>query len=138
LGGAAVTVDGAPVALRDTMVHRGAMLSGLPNLVLTIGYTNASWTLRADLIAQYVVRLVKRLAKKKADYVVAERDPTVAERPLLDFSSGYVQRALDALPTQGDRFPWRVHQNYLRDLIVTRYSRLEDPALHFRRKKGAN
>jgi hypothetical protein len=120
------------------MVHRGAMLSGLPNLVLTIGYTNASWTLRADLIAQYVVRLVKRLARKQADYVVAERDPSVAERPLLDFSSGYVQRALDALPTQGDRFPWRVHQNYLRDLIVTRYSRLEDPALHFRRKKGAN
>ena len=108
LGGAAVTVDGVPVALRD------------------------------DLIAQYVVRLVKRLDKKKTDYVVAERDPTVAERPLLDFSSGYVQRALDALPTQGDRFPWRVHQNYLRDLIVTRYSRLEAPALHFRRKKGAN
>ena len=138
LGGAAVTVDGAPVALRDTMIHRGAMLSGLPNLVLTIGYTNASWTLRADLIAQYVVRLVKRLAQKQADYVVAERDPTVAERPMIDFSSGYVQRALDALPTQGDRFPWRVHQNYLRDLIVTRYSRLADPALHFRRKKAAN
>ena len=137
LGGADVTVDGASVALRDTMVYRGAMLSGLPNLVLTMGYTNASWTLRADLIAQYVVRLVKRLARKGADYVVAERDPDVQPRPLIDFSSGYVQRALDALPSQGDRFPWRVHQNYLRDLVVTRYSRLEDPALHFRRKKGA-
>ena len=133
-GGAGVTVDGEPVQLRDTMVYRGAMLSGLPNMVLTMGYTNASWTLRADLIAQYVVRLVKRLAHKGADYVVAERDPSVGPRPLIDFSSGYVQRALDALPTQGDRFPWRVHQNYLRDLIVTRYSRLEDPALHFRRK----
>ena len=133
-GGADIVVDGVPVRLRDTMVHRGAMLSGLPNLVLTMGYTNASWTLRADLIAQYVVRLVKRLAHKGADYVVAERDPQVEPRPLIDFSSGYVQRALEVLPSQGDRFPWRVHQNYLRDLVVTRYSRLEDPALHFRHK----
>jgi cyclohexanone monooxygenase len=58
----------------------------------------------------------------------------VGERPLIDFSSGYVRRAADVLPRQGDRFPWRVHQNYLRDLIVTRYSRLEDEALQFRRR----
>ena len=138
LGGARVTVDGRAVALKDTMVYRGAMLSGVPNLVLTIGYTNASWTLRADLITQYVMRLVRRLRERGSDYVVAERDPAVGEMPLLDFSSGYVQRAMDVLPKQGDRFPWRVHQNYLRDLMVTRYSRLEDPALHFRRRATAD
>jgi cyclohexanone monooxygenase len=110
------------------------MLSGVPNLVLTMGYTNASWTLRADLIAQYVVRLLRRLQQRNCDYLVAERDPAVGERPLIDFSSGYVRRAADVLPRQGDRFPWRVHQNYLRDLIVTRYSRLEDEALQFRRR----
>ena len=131
LGGARVSVDGRDVQLRDTMVYRGAMLSGVPNLVLTMGYTNASWTLRADLIAQYVVRLIRGLQRRGSDYVVAERDPAIQKRPLIDFSSGYVQRAMDVLPSQGDRFPWRVHQNYLRDLIVTRYSRLQDPALHF-------
>lgn len=134
LGGARVSVDGRPIRLADTMVYRGAMLSGIPNLVLTIGYTNASWTLRADLITQYVMRLVRGLQARGSDYVVAERDPAVGEMPLIDFSSGYVQRAMDVLPKQGDRFPWRVHQNYLRDLIVTRYSRLEDSALHFRRR----
>ncbi|MFM7626315.1 MAG: flavin-containing monooxygenase [Gammaproteobacteria bacterium] len=138
LGGARVTVDGRAVELRDTMVYRGAMLSGVPNLVLTMGYTNASWTLRADLITQYVMRLVRRLRDRGSDYVVAERDSAIGEMPLLDFSSGYVQRAMDVLPKQGDRFPWRVHQNYLRDLIVTRYSRLEDPALHFRRRAAGS
>ena len=134
LGGAQVTVDGEPLRLPETMVYRGAMLSGVPNLVLTMGYTNASWTLRADLIAQYVVRLLRRLQHRRCDYLVAQRDPGVRERPLIDFSSGYVRRAADVLPRQGDRFPWRVHQNYLRDLIVTRYSRLEDRALQWRRR----
>jgi len=134
LGGARVSVDGKPLCLSDAMVYRGAMLSGVPNLVLTMGYTNASWTLRADLIAQYVVRLLRRLQQRNCDYLVAERDPAVGERPLIDFSSGYVRRAADVLPRQGDRFPWRVHQNYLRDLIVTRYSGLEDKALQFRRR----
>ncbi len=138
LGGAEVSVDGTPLRLSGTMVYRGAMLSGVPNLVLTMGYTNASWTLRADLIAQYVVRLLRRLQRRRCDYLVAERDPAVGERPLIDFSSGYVRRAMDVLPKQGDRFPWRVHQNYLRDLIVTRYSRLEDAALQFRRKGAAS
>ena len=134
LGGVQVTVDGSPLRLPETMVYRGAMLSGVPNLVLTMGYTNASWTLRADLIAQYVVRLLRRLRRRRCDFFVARRDPDVRERPLIDFSSGYVRRAADVLPRQGDRFPWRVHQNYLRDLIVTRYSRLEDRALEWRRR----
>lgn len=134
LGAVAISVDGAPVKFADTMVYRGAMLSGIPNMVHTFGYTNASWTLRADLIAAYICRLLRHLDRHHYDYFVARRDPSVGEMPFIDFNSGYVLRALPMLPKQGDRFPWRIHQNYLRDLGVTRFSRLEDDALQFRRK----
>lgn len=134
LGAVAITVDGRPMDFADTMVYRGAMLSGIPNMVHTFGYTNASWTLRADLIAAYVCRLLRHLDDHHYDYVVARRDPSVGEMPFIDFNSGYVLRALPMLPKQGDRFPWRIHQNYLRDLGVTRFSHLEDDALQFHRK----
>jgi len=134
LGALTISVDGAPVNFADTMVYRGAMLSGIPNMVHTFGYTNASWTLRADLIAAYICRLLRHFDRNRYDYVVARRDPSVGEMPFIDFNSGYVLRALPMLPKQGDRFPWRIHQNYLRDLGVTRFSRLEDDALEFHRK----
>lgn len=137
LGAISVVVDGKPVKFSDTMVYRGAMLSGIPNMVHTFGYTNASWTLRADLIAAYVCRLLRHCDRGGYDYFVAERDPTVGEMPFIDFNSGYVLRALPMLPKQGDRFPWRIHQNYLRDMGVTRFSRLEDAALKFRRAGAA-
>lgn len=133
LGAVKVSLDNKPVNLADTMVYRGAMLSGIPNLVLTFGYTNASWTLRADLIAAYVCRLLRHLDRHGYQYAVPVRDSAVGEMPFIDFNSGYVLRALQGLPKQGDRFPWRVHQTYLRDLGVTRYSRLTDPALKFGR-----
>lgn len=133
LGAIRVAIDGKPVDLAETMVYRGAMLSGIPNLVLTIGYTNASWTLRADLIAAYVCRLLRFLDRHDYRYAVPVRDSSVGEKPFIDFNSGYVLRALQGLPKQGDRFPWRVHQTYLRDLGVTRFSPLTDPALKFGR-----
>lgn len=133
LGAIRVAIDGKPVDLSETMVYRGAMLSGIPNLVLTIGYTNASWTLRADLIAAYVCRLLRFLDHHGYQYAVPVRDSSVGEKPFIDFNSGYVLRALQGLPKQGDRFPWRVHQTYLRDLGVTRFSPLTDPALKFGR-----
>ncbi|MFZ9667806.1 MAG: flavin-containing monooxygenase [Steroidobacteraceae bacterium] len=133
LGGIRLSLDGRTVDLAESMVYRGAMLSGIPNLVLTFGYTNASWTLRADLIAAYVCRLLGHLDRHGYQYAVPVRDPSVGEMPFIDFNSGYVLRALEGLPKQGDRFPWRVHQTYLRDLGVTRYSRLTDPALRFGR-----
>ncbi len=131
LGAIELAIDGKPLNFADTMVYRGAMLSGVPNLVLTFGYTNASWTLRADLIAAYVCRLLRHLDRHGYDYAVPVRDSSVGEMPFIDFNSGYVLRALERLPKQGDRFPWRVHQTYLRDLGVTRFSRLTDPALRF-------
>jgi cation diffusion facilitator CzcD-associated flavoprotein CzcO len=136
LGGAQLSVDGQPVKLDEIMVYRGALFSGVPNLIYTFGYTNASWTLRADLISHYLGRLLRHMDKHGYDSVVAVRDPAVGEQPFLDFTSGYVQRALPALPKQGDRFPWRIHQNYLRDLHVTRFSPLIDRNLHFTRTAG--
>ncbi len=136
LGGIQFSLDGAPANFADTMVYRGAMLSGIPNMVLTFGYTNASWTLRADLITAYVCRLLRHLDRHGYDYAVPIRDSSVGEMPFVDFNSGYVLRALDRLPKQGNRFPWRVHQTYLRDLGVTRFSRLADPALRFGRSTG--
>ena len=133
LGAIRLSLDGKPINLADSMVYRGAMLSSIPNLVLTFGYTNASWTLRADLIAAYVCRLLGDLDRHGYQYAVPVRDSSVGEMPFIDFNSGYVLRALEGLPKQGDRFPWRVHQTYLRDLGVTRYSRLTDPALKFGR-----
>jgi cyclohexanone monooxygenase len=113
------------------MVYRGAMFSGVPNMIHTFGYTNASWTLRADLIATYLCRLLRYMDRHGHAYAVAPRDPTVGEQAFIDFNSGYVLRALSQFPKQGDRFPWRIHQNYLRDLIITRYSRIADGTLKF-------
>lgn len=134
LGAVHIDVDGRAVKLAETMVYRGAMLSGVPNMIHTFGYTNASWTLRADLINAYLGRLLNYMDRHRYDSVVAERDASVGEMPFIDFNSGYVLRALSDLPKQGDRFPWRIHQNYLRDLGVTRFSRLTDPALQFARR----
>jgi len=131
LGGIRLTVDGRPVQLADTMVYRGAMLSGVPNLAYTFGYINASWTLRAELVALLVRRLIRHLDREGLTSVRPERDPSVEERPFVDFNPGYIQRALKELPSQGDRFPWRVHQNYLRDWLDTRLKPVADPALRF-------
>jgi monooxygenase len=118
IGGIDLTVDGTPVKIGERAAYRGLMLSGVPNLAYCIGYTNASWTLRADLSHRYVVRLLRHLDRR--GYAVATpTTPGGQGRPLLDLSSGYVQRALDVFPRQGDRDPWLVRQNYLRDLITT-------------------
>ncbi|NIA54281.1 NAD(P)/FAD-dependent oxidoreductase [Massilia sp. TW-1] len=134
MGGVAITVDGRPFHGNDAMSYKGMMLSGLPNCVMTFGYTNASWTLKADLTAAWVVRLLRHMARKRVDIVVAHRDPGVQPAPFLGFTSGYVQRARDELPRQGSRRPWQVHQNYLRDMLTIRLGRIADGVLRFGRK----
>jgi hypothetical protein len=109
------------------------MLSGVPNFAYVIGYTNASWTLKADLVSQYVTRLLAHMRARRFDMVVAEKDPAVAEEPFMDFQSGYVQRSLHLLPKQGDRAPWRLRQNYLRDAVMIRRGGVQDDALRFSR-----
>ncbi len=114
-GGIALTVDGKPVSVADRIVYRGMMLGGVPNLALSIGYVNASWTLRADLAAQYVCRLLNHLAEHGLRVAVPVPPAAAGERPLLPLTSGYVQRAAADLPHQGDRAPWVMRQNYLLD-----------------------
>lgn len=130
-GGIEMTVDGEPVDFAATMAYRALMLSGVPNFVYTIGYTNASWTLKADLVATYVVRLLRHLDANGLRTVVAEKDPSVTEQPFMDFTSGYVLRALDQLPKQGDRAPWLLEQNYVADLRTIRRAPIDDGVLSF-------
>ena len=119
-GGATLTVDGEPVTLPDTMAYKGMMLSGVPNLAFMIGYTNASWTLKVDLVAEYVCRLLRWMDAHGEAVAVPERDPAVAERPLLDFDAGYVQRSIHELPRGGDRKPWTLAMNYAIDAVTLR------------------
>jgi cation diffusion facilitator CzcD-associated flavoprotein CzcO len=121
LGGLRFEVDGRDVPLPETMAYKSMMLSGVPNFAYALGYTNASWTLKADLTAEYVCRLLNHMEARGHGIAVPERDPSVAEAPFLDFKAGYVLRSLDQFPKQGDRAPWRVHQSYPRDLVALRF-----------------
>ncbi len=132
-GGLDLVVDGEPVDFSKTMAYKALMLSGVPNFVYTIGYTNASWTLKADLVSTYVVRLLKHLDRIGARSAVPVRQADVDEIPFMDFQSGYVLRALDRLPKQGDRAPWRLKQNYLTDLRTIKRGDIDDGVLAFDR-----
>ncbi|MFG1954404.1 flavin-containing monooxygenase [Micromonospora sp. NPDC048830] len=133
LGGMTVTVDGAEVDLAQTVAYKGMMLSGVPNLAMTIGYTNASWTLKADLVAAYVCRLLRHL-DVTGQQVVTPLAPASGQRaPLIDLKSGYVRRSVDALPKQGASAPWRLYQNYPRDVLLMRHGRLTDAGVRFSR-----
>jgi monooxygenase len=131
LGGVRFSVDGREVDLPETMAYKGVMLSGVPNFAYVIGYTNASWTLKADLACEYLTRLLRHMDEHGYRKVVPERDPAVSEAPFIDLASGYVKRSLDQLPKQGDRAPWRLRMNYLRDLLTVRHGAIEDDALRF-------
>jgi cation diffusion facilitator CzcD-associated flavoprotein CzcO len=133
LGGMKLEVDGKPVDPAKTMTYKGMMISDVPNLALAIGYTNASWTLKCDLTSAYVCRLVNHMdAKGYVTCCPRRTDPRVEERPLIDFSSGYVLRALESLPKQGSVAPWKLYQNYALDLATLRYAPLRDRAMEFR------
>jgi len=130
-GGLKFEVDGRPVDLAQTMSYKALMLSGLPNFVYTVGYTNASWTLKADLVTDYACRLLDHLDRRGLKYAVAHRDPSVSEKPFIDFSSGYVLRAIDQMPKQGDRDPWLLKQNYITDVRRIRRDDIDDGVLTF-------
>ena len=134
-GGIALSVDGRDIHLHDTLAYKGLMLSGVPNFAFTVGYTNASWTLKADLVAQFVCRLLRHMQDNGYDQCVpVDDDPTMVRRPLLDFAAGYVQRSIDAFPQSGSRAPWRLAQNYARDVVTLRHGKLEDGAMRFSRR----
>jgi monooxygenase len=137
-GGAAILRNGMPVDLTEMMAYKGMMLSGLPNMAFTIGYTNASWTLKADLVSEFVCRVLNHMDANSYDTVVPQHPgDAVEERPLMDFTPGYVLRALDSLPKQGSRAPWRLKQNYLWDLRLIRRGKVDDDALRFTKHRIA-
>lgn len=127
LGGVRLRVDGQEVDLAKTVAYKGLMYSGVPNLFSAFGYTNASWTLKCDLLAEHACRLLRLMARRGLVQCTPEPEREGMElEPLLDFSSGYVQRALSRLPRQGTRAPWRLYQNYFRDVLLLRYGGVEE------------
>jgi cyclohexanone monooxygenase len=119
------------VSPNETMVYKGMMISHAPNLAIAFGYTNASWTLKTDLTANYVCKLLNYMDKKGYAVVEPQKETDVISEPFLNLSSGYIQRAQDMLPKQGSRRPWRVYQNYLMDMFTTRFGKLNDGVLKF-------
>jgi cation diffusion facilitator CzcD-associated flavoprotein CzcO len=134
LGDVGFAVDGQPVDFSRTLGYKGMMFSGVPNLIYTFGYTNASWTLKADLTANYASRLFAYMDKHGLSTATPVSAAGIETRPFLDFSSGYVQRAAAIMPKQGSKAPWRLYQNYLLDLLTLRYSRIADGTLRFAKR----
>jgi monooxygenase len=138
IGGVQLVVDGAAVALPEKMAYKGMMLSDVPNFAFTIGYTNASWTLKADLVSEFVCRLIRYLDERGQDYFVPENnDPRITDAPLLTFASGYVQRSVDEFPKAGSRQPWRLGMNYAQDVVTLRHGRIDDGTMRFARRAEA-
>ncbi|HEU4977017.1 MAG TPA: NAD(P)/FAD-dependent oxidoreductase [Baekduia sp.] len=132
LGGVRLAVDGADVEISETVGYKGMMLSGVPSFAFAIGYTNASWTLKADLTSAYVCRLLNHLDATGAAYCVPrDDDPQRVTLPFLDLDSGYVHRGIAQFPRQGAEAPWRLHQNYVRDVLLLRRGELEDGVMAF-------
>ena len=136
-GGTELAVDGRPVRLPETMAYKGMMLSGVPNFAFTIGYTNASWTLKADLVSEFTCRLLKHMDARGYDTCVpVNDDPSVTEQPLLDFQAGYVLRAIDQFPRAGSRAPWRLGMSYAHDVVTLRHGKIDDGSMRFSRLDG--
>jgi monooxygenase len=132
LGGLEATVDGVRVDFAQTVNYKGMMFSDVPNLALAIGYTNASWTLKAELICRYVCRLLNHMTKTRMRQCTPRlRDSRFEPMPFLDLTSGYVQRAIDRFPKQGSRTPWRLHQNYALDLLMLQRGSVDDGVMEF-------
>ena len=134
LGGLAVSVDGQPVDFSKAMTYKGMMYAGVPNLASAFGYTNASWTLKADLTCAYVCRLLNHMEKTGSRQCTPRlNDPEVAPQPWVDFSSGYFQRSIHKLPKQGSKRPWKLYQNYALDIVTLKFGALTDGTMEFSR-----
>jgi monooxygenase len=132
LGGMAIAVDGRDIELSETVGYKGIMFSGVPNLAIAIGYSNASWTLKCDLACQYVCRLLNHMDEHGYQQCTPRSpDPAQPTRAFIDLTSGYVLRSIDKFPKQGSRTPWRLHQNYPLDILMLRRGAIEDEGMEF-------
>jgi cation diffusion facilitator CzcD-associated flavoprotein CzcO len=136
-GGMKLFVDGAEVDIGKAWNYKGTMLSDVPNFAVTLGYTNASWTLKADLVCTYVCRLLAYMDQHGYKQCVPRVRERGEEVPLIDFSSGYVQRAIAHMPKQGPAAPWRLRQNYFVDLVGLRHGKIDDGVIQFSRGNAA-
>jgi monooxygenase len=138
MGGAQLVVDGKPVNPGATLSYKGMMFSDVPNLASTFGYVNASWTLKADLIAEYLCRILNTMDRGGYAYCTPRNaDPTVTADASPPLASGYMQRAKDVLPKQGSKRPWKLHQSYARDMLALRFGSINDGTLMFTRRGAA-
>lgn len=133
LDGIDLSVDGTPVTLSDSVIYKGAMLSGIPNFVLSFGYTNSSWTLKVGLICDYLCRLIGHMDERGLASVRPAADPSMPTLPAIDFGAGYVQRAASRLPRQGESGPWRMSMSYYHDRRALKKNAFDDPALRYGR-----
>jgi monooxygenase len=134
LGGTELVVDGRKVDVSETVGYKGMMFSGVPNVAVALGYTNASWTLKCDLVCAYVCRLLNHMRENGYDVVTPLWDePELPEVPFVDLRSGYILRSIDKFPKQAQHAPWRLHENYVKDLMLLRHGRKEYEALAFTR-----
>ncbi len=131
LKGVELSVDGRRIAVPELVNYKGVMFAGVPNLISVFGYTNASWTLKADLASVFLCRVLNHMQRSGTRVCVPRDDGATATAPWVDFSSGYFRRVLDQLPRQGDRKPWKLNQNYLADLMTLRHGALDDGVLSF-------
>jgi cation diffusion facilitator CzcD-associated flavoprotein CzcO len=135
-GGIEFSIDGEAGDPTESMVYKGCMLTDVPNFAFTVGYTNSSWTLKADLVAEYVCRVLKHMDKQGYRTAMpVNEDPTVTEEPLLDFPAGYVQRALERFPKAGSKAPWKLRMTYHQDVLDFKRGKVEDGALKFAKAK---
>ena len=134
LGDVKFSIDDAALDASKALTYKGMMFSGVPNLASVLGYTNASWTLKAEITCEYVCRVLNHMKRRGYDAATPARDPSVAEAPLLDLKSGYVQRGLDILPKQGSKRPWKLHNNYIRDAMAFRFGSIDDGTMKFTRR----
>jgi monooxygenase len=132
LGGMQVTLDGAPIDLAKAPCYKGMMLRGVPNLSFTLGYSNASWTLKCNLVAEYVCRLLNHMSAHGYNCATpVGREPVIVDKPAINLNSGYIRRGIELLPKQGHTRPWNFHQNYLLDLFDLRFSAVDDGTMEF-------
>ena len=131
-GGMIVKLDGQVQDFSKLINYKGLMVQNIPNAVTILGYTNASWTLKADLVSAYTCRLINYMDKNGYKSCVPRLNGTDQEpEPIIDFTSGYIQRSIDKLPKQGDKFPWKLHQNYIKDMIILKHRKINDGHLVF-------
>ncbi len=132
LGGMQVSIDGTPINLAGALSYKGMMFRGVPNFAFTLGYTNASWTLKCNLVAEYICRLLNHMNAHGYDCATpVGREPAIADKPSFNLSSGYFRRGIELLPKQGSERPWKFHQNYALDMLDLRFSAVDDGTMEF-------